>query len=772
MEEGFFLKYPHIKQHDETDCGAACLSMIAESYGKRLKLATCRELIKVDSQGASIYGIVEGAKQLGLEAEGLEGEWDELVDGIKNKEFALPFIARIINDQHYEHFVVVYKIDEKYVTIGDPGAAKITRITVEKFRDQWQEQIVSFEKGAEFVADDERKGSFKKFFRYITCQKKMLTFIFISSIIVTFINLFSSVMLPYVFSASSAPALASTIEEEHEHEHEHEHDEAAEKEQMDALGYQKYEKTITIVEKVQNKFDVVFKNLTTVSVIIIALYLLGIVVNILRGYLLAETSKRVNVPLTTTYYDHLLDLPMNFFETRKTGELMSRFSDTEKIREAISATALTVMLDSIMAIGCGIVLFFISKTLLLVVMVVIAIYALIVFLFKNPIKQVNHKYMESYAVVTSYLKESVDGIETIKAYQNEKSSKNKLSHLFGDFADFTVHGSLIYIIQEALVSATGSIGIVVLLFIGAKLCAENIISILDLFVFYYLIGYFINPVKNLINLQPELQTAVVAGERLNDVLDAKSEDDGATVNLENIENITAENLSFCYGNRDLVLKDIDLEIKKGQKIALVGESGSGKTTFIKLLMKYYAPSSGELKINGKPLTEYSIKSVRSKISYVSQNIFLFADTVLNNLTMYDSSIPEEKVREVCRLCSIDDIIEKMPLGYHSMLGENGSELSGGQKQRMALARAMLRDPEIIILDEATSHLDSITEGNIKEAFDKVCAGKTVILIAHRLKTIQECDMIYVMDNGEIIEKGNHSSLIEQNGVYARLFKNS
>ncbi len=751
-------KYPFVQQHDEKDCGAACLSMISEFYGLKLPIARFRELIKVDNQGANIYGLVEGAGKIGLDADALEGALEDLMEGISDNEILFPFIARIVNEQMFEHFIVVYAINKKGVIIGDPGKNKITKMSFALFAEQWQGQIITFLPNQNFEKKNGRKGAFRKFFRFLALQKKLLAFVFMLSVIISAINVSGSVIFQYIFSDSMGIAEINVQESEYEY-------------MSNAL--QKYENETSfeqILEKMESKLSVVFANINTVCITIILIYFLRMILQIMRGYLLAITAKRVDIPLTLSYYNHLVDLPSGFHESRKTGEFMSRFYDTSKIRDAVSTTVLTVMLDTIMAVACGALLCYINTTLFFITLVIMIIYAFIMFLFRKPIRSVNHKLMEGEAQVTSYLKESISGLEMVKAYQGENAVKRKTKILYERFADKNVEGVCIYNVQDSLISVIASVGTVVLLWAGTYLCIENIISIADLFVFYYLINFFLDPVSNLINLQPELQTAIVAAERLNDILDAEVEQDGQNkIEIESLQrDIRFEHVDFRYGNRDLVLNNVSMIFEKGKKIAIVGESGCGKTTLAKLMISFYSPENGKVTVDGIDLSEYKISSIRKHIAYISQEIFLFSDTIYNNLKFGNESVTDEEVRNVCKLCGVDEFIEKLPLKYNTMIEENGSNFSGGQKQRLAIVKALLKKPDILIMDEATSNLDTITEENIKRAIENFSETMTCIFIAHRLNTVKSCDYIYVMDKGSICECGTHQSLLEKGGMYKKL----
>lgn len=576
------------------------------------------------------------------------------------------------------------------------------------------------------------------------------------SLLVSFINISGSVVFQYVVDNSLTAGEDELAETELHDEAECTDDHSGESKFMIAL------------EHMEGKLSVIFNNLKTVCISIIILYLLRLLINVLRGYLLAMTARQVDVPLTLDYYNHLLDLPVEFYGTRKTGEYMSRFYDAGKIRDAVSSATLTIMLDTIMAIACGVVLFNIDHKLFGITMIVMIVYAILMFIFKNPIKFVNHELMEQEAQVTSYLKESIDGVETIKSFQCESSAKHKTNYLYNRFADINVRASVIYNVMNSLVQTSESIGIVILLWSGAVLCTKNIISVADLMVFYYLINYFLDPVKNLINLQPELQTAVVAAERLNDILEAEKEDISQENSVSLNGDIEIKDIDFRYGNRDIILDNVSMQFKGGKKTAIVGESGCGKTTLVKLLLKFYTPENGTILIDNNDINNLSSSSVRRKIAYVSQNVFLFSDSIYNNLRMGNENISNEEIEKVCKLCYADEFIKKLPNGYLTIIEENGSDLSGGQKQRLAIARALLRNPDILILDEATSNLDTVTEKSIRKTIDQLSSDMTCIIIAHRLNTIKNCDYIYVMDNGKVVEEGKHIELLNSNGFYAKL----
>lgn len=728
-------KYPHIQQHDEKDCGAACLSMISSFYGLKLSIAKFRSLIKVDNQGANVYGIVQGAKQIGFEADALEGNLDELLDSIAKSEVKFPFIARILTNDGFEHFITVYDIKNDKVTVGDPAKLGITTLDIQTFSSQWLGHVIIFEPTADFEPKNETKGTFSKFFKYIFKQKKYIILVAVLSLVVMVVNMSGTIVFEYIVNTVTAMGGV--------------HDDDC---------HDWYCMLMDKLKIIGNRMDII-------CLVVLGLYLLRVLFNICRSYLLALLSKHVSLPLVTDFYNHTIDLPFDFFGTRKSGELLSRYYNIDDINNAISTTVLTVMLDSVMAIFFGIALYSMNTTLFFITVAAMSFYALIVFLFRKPIRNAEHAIMEQDARTLSYFNETVHGFEFVKSFGYSPNAKNKFRNLFLSQCNKQVKGALIGSIQGALVNFVGSSVVIVLLWVGAYLCIRGTIELGELMGFYYMIDYFISPVANLINLQPTLQTAGVAAERLNDIFETEPENTGEGEKID-VNSIDIDNLSFRYGYRENVLNDISMHIKKGQKVAIVGESGCGKTTLAKLLMGFYEPLDGDIRINGESEQLFPKTSIRKSIAYISQNIFLLSDSVLNNLRAGDDSITDDEIKRVCKLCKADEFINDLPMGYDSVLEEAGGNLSAGQKQRLAIARALLRKPNVLIMDEATSNLDTVTETAVQDTIDAMSEDMTCIIIAHRLKTIQHCDYIYVMADGRIEEQGTHNELIEKSGLYA------
>lgn len=516
------------------------------------------------------------------------------------------------------------------------------------------------------------------------------------------------------------------------------------------------------------------KTLHVLSIGIILLYLFQILLGAFRQHMLLYLSQKLDIPLILGYYKHVLQLPMNFFGTRKVGEIVSRFMDASKIRDAISGATLTIMIDTLMAIFGGIILYTQNSFLFVIALIILILYGVIVFAFNKPIRDISRVTMEDNSQLTSYLVESLNGIETVKAFNAERTANIESEKKFVKLLRSVFKSGWISNVAGSLSQFVSVIGGIVILWVGTYQCITGKLSIGELLTFNALLAYFLDPVKNLINLQPMMQTAIVASDRLGEILDLeveKSENEDEKLCPKSLEGpVEFKNIDFRYGTRQIVLKNLNLTINPGEKIALVGESGSGKTTLVKLLLNFYKWEKGELLINGYNIKDINIDYLREKIAYISQDIFMFSGSITENLTLGMDEPDLERVIEVCKMVKAHDFINDMPMRYETYLEENGTNLSGGQRQRLAIARALLKKPDILIMDEATSNLDSITEKAIENVIDETTKDLTTIIIAHRLSTIMRCDKIYVMDKGEIIEAGNHYELMDKHGHYYNLWK--
>lgn len=712
------MKYYCIRQHDVTDCGAACLATISKQYGLNISISQIREAAGTDKRGTNVYGMIKAAEKLGFTAKGVKGNKEAFFS-----DFPLPAIAHVVIDEKLLHYVVIHKITKKEILIADP-AKGIVKYKPEDFFKIWTGVLIVLTPSATFEKDKGKGGTLTRFFSLILPQKRLLVNIFLSSLLITILGIGASFYFRFIVDDIVPGSLK--------------------------------------------------KSLITLSIAIIALYVFKAILEAFRNHLMLYLGQKMDIPLILGYYKHVLGLPMNFFGTRRIGEIVSRFSDASKIREAVSSATLSIMIDTLMAIVGGIILFMQNWLLFAIAMIVIIIYGVIVFAFNKPIKKVNEEQMETNSQVTSYLVESLNGIETVKAFHAEDKAQTKTDSLFVKFLKSVFKGGILANAEQTLTNAVYTIGQTVILWVGVVKVLDGSMTIGSLITFNALLGYFIDPIKNLINLQPTMQTAIVAAERLTEIIDLELErkpEDENKIFVDSLRMpIKIENLNFRYGTRRLVLEGINMTIQPGEKIALVGESGSGKTTLAKLLMNFYPWEKGEIFIGNYNLKDINVDSLRDKIAYISQDIFLFSSTIKENLMLGNENASFIDIINACKQSKADEFIDKMPLRYDTMLEENGANLSGGQKQRLAIARALLKKPDILIMDEATSNLDSITERAIEKTINELSSNITTIIIAHRLSTIMRCDKIFVMEKGKFIEEGTHKELMDKGGVYAKLWK--
>ena len=731
---GMRKKVKCIKQIDPKECGPVCMAMISDYYGFRVSVSKLREYGGTDLQGTNIKGIIKIGEYLGLDVKGVRAETPTALFKIE-----LPAIAHIITTEGMTHFIIIEKIKNNKIYIVDPAKGK-KKEKLEDFVKYWTGILLLIKRNQNFKKGDESIKFLPMIFRLLRPNKWLILGIFIASL---FLNLCGFVSTFYF--------------------------------------------KFLVDEIVPNGL---IKSLHIISIGILLIYIIQNILSFARSQLTLYLGMRTDKALMVGYYNHVLSLPINFFETRKTGEIISRFMDANKIRDAVASAVVIALMDVVMLIAGSIILYLVNVTLFLITLLAVPIYILLAYSFQKKYNKYNEEQMEENAKLNSYVVESVRGISTIRSYTGEREVFIKVEHYFIEVLKKVFKLGKYTNIQSAI---KGFLDLAISLFIlwmGSQFVIEGAMTLGELLTFNALVIYFLGPIERIIELQPKLQSANIAAKRLGEILDLKAEDDsqyGNPINTTILDDYSQQqqywdikNVSFGYGNRGKVLKNLNFKIYPKEHIAFVGESGSGKSTIAKLLVSYYQPDEGEIIVNGSKLENINKRYLRSKISYVTQNSFFFSASIRENLLYGLEFIPsEEKIIGACKNAEIHDFIEGLPRKYDTILEENGGNLSGGQLQRLAIAKALLKQPYLLILDEATSALDSTTEQKIIKNLRKLQLKKDngveekpmIITIAHRLSTIKHADNIIVLKEGEIIEAGSHDNLLKNKNEYYELWKN-
>lgn len=710
-------RYAYVAQMDMRDCGVAALASIAKHYGSDFSLAHLRELAKTTKEGTTALGIVEAAKKMGFETKAIKANMD-LFD---MTDIPYPFIVHVNKEGKLQHFYVVYKAKKDYLIIGDPDpSVKVTKMSKERFKQEWTGVAIFLAPAPSYKPHKDKKNGLFSFLPLILKQKTLITYIVLASLLVTLVNIVGSYYLQGILDEYIPNNMKST------------------------LGI--------------------------ISLGLVITYILQQLMAFSQSYLLTVLSQRLTIDVILSYIRHIFTLPMSFFATRRTGEIISRFTDANSIIDALASTILSLFLDVSIVFIVGSVLVLQNIQLFLLTLVALPIYTVIIFAFLKPFEKMNHDVMQSNAMVSSAIIEDINGIETIKSLTSEELRYQKIDSEFVDYLDKSFKLSKYENVQTSLKHGAQLILNVAILWFGARLVMDNKISIGQLITYNTLLSYFTNPIENIINLQTKLQSAKVANKRLNEVYLVASEFEGITSMTSNLSgDITFHDVSYRYGFGSYTLSDLNLTIKQGEKVSLVGISGSGKTTLAKMIVNFYEPNQGNIRLGNMDLKMIDKKQLRQYINYLPQQSYIFSGSILDNLTLGASpDITQEDIIMACQIAEIRADIEAMPLGYQTELSD-GAGLSGGQKQRLALARALLTQAPILILDEATSGLDVLTEKKVINNLMQL-TDKTIIFVAHRLSIAKQVDRVLVLDKGKLIEEGSHQELINKQGFYYHLFK--
>ncbi|THF72805.1 peptidase domain-containing ABC transporter [Cohnella fermenti] len=701
-------KYPIRLQQNEMDCGPTCLAMVMAYYGSRIPIGRIREQTEMSRSGSTLYGLTETAESLGLAAQGFTTQLGAL------SRMKLPAIA------HWkgEHFIVVYEVTNKHVIVGDP-AYGLERKSRAEFEAGWSGAILTLTPTDRLATSERMRSPVTRFVAYVTPNRKALIALLVTSLLVQL----TALMIP-IF-------------------------------------------TQLIVDKVLVAGQDDFLRMLLVGML--ALSLCYIVSNSFRNFIAARIALKIDIGMLGDFYKHLLSLPLSFFLARTIGDLTSRVGENQKIRRMLTTGAVQLMLDSLTIVIYGTLMFVYHVKLSLIAFAIIPCYVALVLLFSPLMRRNSRRQFEAEAESQTTMVEAIKLISTVKALAAEPTIRWKLMDKLQLSLKQRIKAIQLLVASETIADFIKMIGNALVLYGGAVFVMRGQLTVGQFVAFLSIYFTVAQAITQMLQMLNDIMEVRVSMERIDDVFRANPEE----LEPQNMRRLAAlkgsiqfDNVSFRYSKDGPdILRQINLKIEPGQTVALVGRSGAGKSTFANLLTKLFAPSSGSIRVDGHDIRQIHAASLRRKIGIVQQENRVFRATIQDNIAIRFPSATLEEVEAAAKLAGAYDFIAALPLGFKTMIGEGGLSLSGGQLQRIAIARALLGEPGILIFDEATSALDSESERIIQMNMELMLKGRTCLIIAHRLSTVQKADRIVVLDRGAVVETGSHAELIDAKGLY-------
>ena len=723
------INFPSYIQTDAKDCGPTCLRIISKYYGKSISLQQIRNLSETTREGSSLMGLSDAAEKLGYKTLGLKIDFTTLIEDIP-----LPCIC------HWNkyHFVVIYKIDKTgKVYISDPSYGLITYSKEEFIRfwignnaDENTEEgvILVLETTPSFFQNEFDENKSKASFSFLS--KYLLKYKFL--VIQLAVGLLAGSLLSLIF-----PFLTQSIVD---------------------VG-------------IQNQ-DLNFIYLVLLAQIMLFIGRTGL--EVIRSWILLHLSARINISIISDFFIKLMKLPISFFDTRMTGDIMQRINDHHRIEQLLTTSSLNTLFSLVNLIIFSIILLFYDYRLFIVYLVGAVCYIGWILFFLKRRKELDYKRFSQVSQEQSKVIELINGMQEIKLQNAEK--QKRWNWEFVQVKLFKVNIKSLSLEQWQSVGGNfiNQMKDILVSFLSAKLVLSGNLTLGMMLSVQYIIGQLNSPLLQLVDFIRQTQDAKISLERLGEIHDKEDEENTEEQYATEIPqtDIEIENVSFRYiGSDQFVFENLNLTIPYQKTTAIVGASGSGKTTLLKLLMKFYEPNTGEIKLGNTNIKNISPRFWREHCGVVMQDGYVFNDTIAENIAVGEDYIDKQKLRKAVEIANIKDFIENLPLSYNTKIGNEGVGVSGGQKQRLFIARAVYKSPDYIFFDEATSALDANNEKIIMENLEKFFKGKTAIVIAHRLSTVRHADKIIVLDKGKVVEEGNHTELVALRGEYYRLVKN-
>ena len=722
------MSFPFVKQPDAMDCGPSCLKMVAGFYKKSFSLETLRKRCFITKEGVSFLGLSEAADSLGFRTIGVKIPFARLEESVP-----LPCIVH----WRQKHFVVVYKIKNNKIFVADP-AFGFTSYSREEFMKNWSGTIVEgqpvglvliMEPTPSFFENEDevvKSSGFRFLWKYFRLYKKYLLQLVLGLFLASLIQL----IIPFL--------------------------------------------TQSIIDIGLNNNDIGFIYLILFAQL--ALVIGRMSVEFIRGWLLLHIGTRVNVALVSGFLQKLMALPIAFFDTKLTGDILQRIDDNNRIEEFLTSASLTILFSFFNLIVFGIVLAVYSLKILIVFLTGSVLYILWVSLFMKSRGQLDHQRFRQMSTTNSKLIQMVNGMQEIKLTQSELNKRWEWENLQASLFRLRVKGLTIMQYQSSGATFINEVTNILVTIVAATAVLKGQMTLGMMLAVQFIIGQLNVPVSQIIGFFRVSQDARLSLDRLSEIHTMDDEESDSAMKVKKMpekKDIYINNLSFQYEgpHSPYALKDIDLVIEENKVTAIVGMSGSGKTTLLKMILGFYQPVTGEIMVGDTRLQNLSLRIWRGKVGAVMQDGYLFADTIASNIAPSSEIIDEDRLMNAVEIANIKGFVESLPLGYNTKIGANGHGLSEGQKQRLLIARVVYKNPDIVIFDEATNSLDANNEKVIAENLIDFYEGKTVIVVAHRLSTVKDADNIVVLESGRIAETGTHKILSAKKGVYFNLVRN-